>query len=81
MIKLNFKNAQQIINMGGPWIGDLYINDKYIIDKILIDFVWQNDTSDLIAIVQYSSTGKWLNDIVYNVIIYDTTKQIKYCIY
>ena len=39
MIKLNFKNAQQIINMGGPWIGDLYINDKYIIDNILIDFV------------------------------------------
>lgn len=34
---INFKNADQIINMGGPWIGELVINDIEISNNIIID--------------------------------------------
>lgn len=34
---IQFKNPDQIINMGGPWIGELIIENKSISDNILID--------------------------------------------
>jgi len=32
-----FSKPTQILNMGGPWIGNLHINDSYIIDNVIID--------------------------------------------
>lgn len=34
---IEFKNPDQIINMGGPWISDLYINGNEIENEIIID--------------------------------------------
>lgn len=34
---IDFENPNQIINMGGPWIGTLIINNKNISDNIIID--------------------------------------------
>lgn len=34
---IQFENQEQIINMGGPWVGELIINNKKISDNILID--------------------------------------------
>ena len=35
-IIIEFKNPDQIINLGGPWISDLYINGNEIENKIII---------------------------------------------
>ncbi|MDQ0065135.1 hypothetical protein [Chryseobacterium lathyri] len=32
-----FKNPDQIINMGGPWVGELAINDTKISKNIIVD--------------------------------------------
>ena len=34
---VSFQNPTQIINMGGPWIGDLFIDKIFIQNNVLID--------------------------------------------
>ncbi|WP_144283500.1 hypothetical protein [Chryseobacterium echinoideorum] len=34
---IQFGNPEQIINMGGPWVGDLIINNQNVSNNILID--------------------------------------------
>ena len=47
-IIIEFKNPDQIINLGGPWISDLYINGNEIENKI-IAFV--HDPKQIITIL------------------------------
>lgn len=35
--KIHFENPNQIINMGGPWIGDLFLGNKIIQSSVIID--------------------------------------------
>jgi hypothetical protein len=34
---VNFQNPTQILNMGGPWIGDFFIDEIFISNNVLID--------------------------------------------
>lgn len=36
-LRITFQNPNQIINMGGPWVGDLYVDNKFITKNVVID--------------------------------------------
>jgi hypothetical protein len=56
---ISFKNPNQIINMGGPWIGKLYINKRFISDNVIIDDIVYKKEYDLIFFIKYHKVSKF----------------------
>jgi hypothetical protein len=63
---IEFKNPNQIINMGGPWIGDLYINGNEIENKIIIDNYLED--SEFYYFVKYFEISKKQKDNFFSII-------------
>jgi len=57
-----FKNIDQIINMAGPWVGDLIIGNTSIIDNVLIDNIVYCPECHKLLFVRYNKISKWQND-------------------
>ena len=59
---VSFNNPNQIINMGGPWVGDLIIGNNLLMTNVVIDnLVYQPEYNKLLF-VNYNNISKWLND-------------------
>jgi len=56
---IKFNNPVQIINMGGPWIGELQIKDRIIADNVIIDNVYYNSNQQKLYFVRYHDVSKW----------------------
>jgi hypothetical protein len=63
--KYEFKNPDQIINMGGPWIGDFYYEDVFISKDIIIDNLLFSDNK--VYFVKYHSPSKKRSDIFFTI--------------
>jgi len=63
---IEFKNPDQIINMGGPWISDLYINGNEIENKIIIDNYLED--SEFYYFIKYFEISKKQKDNFFSVI-------------
>ncbi|WP_434574806.1 hypothetical protein [Riemerella anatipestifer] len=60
MARIEFKNLDQIINMGGPWVGDLYIDGIKIETNIIeCNYI---DKIDFFYFVKFFETSRKQND-------------------
>lgn len=57
--KIRFENPNQIINMGGPWIGELFYGEFKIATKVIIDNLVMNEESGKLFFVEYHDISKW----------------------
>lgn len=60
--KIHFENPSQIINMGGPWIGDLYLEKKFILSHVIIDNLIYKKLSNKLFFVRYHNPSKWQSE-------------------
>jgi len=67
--KYDFKNADQVINMGGPWIGDFYYDDSFISKNVIVDNLLFSDNK--VYFVKYHSLSKKRSDIFFTICCWD----------
>jgi hypothetical protein len=65
-IIIEFKNPDQIINLGGPWISDLYINGNEIENKIIIGNYLED--SEFCYFVKYFEISKKQTDNFFSIV-------------
>lgn len=58
-LNIEFVNTEQILNMGGPWIGDLVINGIEIDNNIIIDNIISKLTLKTIFYIKYHDPSRW----------------------
>lgn len=56
---IKFENPEQIINMGGPWIGDFIYNNIIISKNVIIDNYICNIEQERIFFIQYKKVSNW----------------------
>jgi hypothetical protein len=52
-IEIAIDNAEQIINMGGPWIGDLYIGPDFVSKDCVLDNFVLTENKQLLFFVKH----------------------------
>ncbi len=67
----HFENPTQVINMGGPWIGDLYIGDLFISQKIILDNIIYSPDRSVIYFIRYYQLGNTVKDIFLKLCYWD----------
>lgn len=70
-----FTNPDQIINMGGPWIGELNIDGIKISDNVLIDNVYIDLNNERLYFVKYFPVSRWQKDNYFSVCYYDIKEE------
>jgi hypothetical protein len=68
-MEINFLNPEQIINMGGPYVGILEINKEYICKNVIMDHYIIKD--NLIYFVVYNNKSEWAKDNYFSIFYYD----------
>ena len=58
---IRFENPNQIINMGGPWVGNLFLNGVFITSNVNIDNVVYKLSGSQVFFVKYYEISKWQN--------------------
>lgn len=58
-LNVSFLNPSQILNMGGPWIGDMYINDTLIIKDCVLDNYLYSAKLNSLYFVQYHLISRY----------------------
>jgi hypothetical protein len=76
-LKIKFQNPQQIINMGGPWIGDLFVGDLLIDINVIIDNVIYKQDLDSYFFVKYHNISKWQKDNYFTINLWDRANAVK----
>lgn len=61
-LTIKFDNPDQILNMGGPWVGNLYINDKLVDEDIIIDNYILDKNCEKIYFIKYKKVSKWMDN-------------------
>ena len=61
-LNIDFKNQNQVISMGGPWVGDLFIKGTLVSDKVVLDNIVFNKSSDHVFFVKYHEISNWQNE-------------------
>jgi hypothetical protein len=65
---ITFDNPQEILGMGGPWIGDLYLNRVKVTSNIILNNIVYNPTNNMILVVKYNSVSKWANKNFFSIL-------------
>ena len=68
---VKFENRTQIMNMGGPWIGELHIENEIKIDNVILDNLYFNSNLHKLYFVRYHPVSKWQKDNFFNVYCLD----------
>jgi hypothetical protein len=72
-MEIDFLNPEQIINMGGPYVGILNINKEPICENVIIDNYIIKD--NLIYFIVYNDESKWARDNYFSIFYYDNIKK------
>jgi hypothetical protein len=72
--KLVWTDEQEILGMGGPWVGNLYLDDKWISDNVLADNALVDSAKTRIYFVKYNRVSKWRDENFFTLQYYDWTK-------
>lgn len=56
---VTFNTPTQIINMGGPWVGELVIDQKNVIDNVVIDNLYPDLETKKLYFTRYHDVSKW----------------------
>ncbi len=73
--RIRFKNPDQIINMGGPWVGELHLDEYKLTDFVIIDNLLHEKDSDKIYFVKYHQISNRQKDNYFSVNYYDFLKR------
>lgn len=73
---INIKNPEQIINMGGPWVGELFINNIQVSDNVILDNFIPDKGDNVLYFVKYHKISENQRDNYFSVnfIILDSLK-------
>jgi len=71
---IHFEGAHQILNMGGPWISNLYEGDFLITDKGLLDNLIVDLAKKRFFFVRYHRISKWAKDNFFTINFYNIIK-------
>lgn len=69
--KISFENPNQVINMGGPWVGSLFLDDRKILENVVLDNFFYNETSCRLYFVLYHEISNWQIDNYFSIIFLD----------
>lgn len=69
--KIDFKNPNQILNMGGPWVGEMYYNGKLVASNIIIDNLLFKEGVNRLYFVQYNEQSKWKKENYFTINYFD----------
>jgi hypothetical protein len=74
---VNFRSPDQILNMGGPWIGELFVGNSKIIDNVIIDNLIYKENQHRLYFVRYHKISSWSQENYFSVDYFDVlTKSI-----
>ncbi len=78
--KIKFSHPYQILNMGGPWIGNLYVNEEIICRNVIIDNIIISSDRKKLYFIKYNKVSKWANENYFTLryIEAPTKKKIEY---
>ncbi len=60
ILNIKFNNPNQILGMGGPWIGDLSIQNKQISQNVIIDNIILDKNLRRVYFIVYKKASKWV---------------------
>ncbi len=73
---ISFNNPNQIINMGGPWVGKLLLDDKEITDNVVLDNLFYNEAHYNLFFIKYNEISKWQNDNYFSICYFDLKSNV-----
>lgn len=76
--QIRFENADQIINMGGPWVGSLFFNDTFVSNNVLIDNLVYKPLYGKLFFIKYHNVSKWQNENYFTIDFLDLSNSIIY---
>jgi len=68
---IDFKNPNQILNMGGPWVGEMFYNGKQVTDNVIIDNILFEEGLNRLFFVKFNEQSKWKNDNYFTINYFD----------
>lgn len=76
--KISIINSDQVINMGGPWVGDLSIGEKIITNNVVDRNLIFDDVNNRVFFVKYHLISKWQKDNFFTINIFNIKDQSVY---
>lgn len=65
---VEFRNEEQIINIGGPYVGDLYIDGHFVASDVVGDtFAFGENDSEIYFSKCHRVDARWRSDIYFQV--------------
>jgi hypothetical protein len=69
-VKIQWEKPEEILGMGGPWIGNLLINEKIVSVSVIVDnFVFDKITNRFFF-VKYIQISKWASKNYFSIFFY-----------
>ena len=68
---ISFNNPNQVINMGGPWIGKLLLDNNEITDNVILDNIFYNKDQNNLYFIKYHKISKWQKENYFSINILD----------
>lgn len=68
---ITFDNPNQIINMGGPWVGNLNFNNCIFVENVVLDNFINDESNERFYFVKYNKISKWESDNFFQIQIID----------
>lgn len=69
--EVSISNPYQIINMGGPWVGNLLVNGSLIAQDVLIDNIIGDELENRVYFVKYHNVSQWKNENFFTIYYID----------
>jgi len=64
---IEFKNPDQIISMGGPWVGELYFDKLKVSDNVILDNIIQDEIKDRLYFIKYNLNGSGKREYYFSI--------------
>ena len=58
-IDIKVTDTDQVLNMGGPWIGDLLVNEKFVSDNCIVDNFVFDEKRQLLFFIKFHVITKF----------------------
>jgi hypothetical protein len=68
---VSFNNPNQVINMGGPWVGKLLLDNNEITDNVVLENIFYNKAQNNLYFIKYHEISKWQKENYFSINILD----------
>lgn len=59
---IKFENPTQVVNMGGPWVGDLWIGNTVVMDEVIMNNLVYSSQLHKLFFIKYNIKSRWQKD-------------------